>query len=455
MLIIKNRFLFGLFISALLTSCGGGGGGSSSNNSASNTPPPSDIPPVEPPPGNEVTLTGAFIDSPVENLHYRTATQSGTTDASGHFKYKVGEQIIFSIGAIDFPLIAGQTTITPWDVLPHITDAYRTPQYTNLTNMLRLLQTLDRDGDPNNGIQIDDIAHSTAANFSLSFDSSSFDSDVAALVTRSGSGQIQLVSADQALVHFNKAFLPLQLSRLVGVWEFGREDWYRGGVASIVTFVDDTHYVAIEPHVNAGSGLGSGELAGVARFGTFTWDPLYGGAFQPPSTYIGSFNMTASGTNNPGSYGYLAGSGSIDLDIRDNNMVLGLAADKVVGSKVLNAESPILGSWVVQNVGAASATFVLTFLPDGTYFIAANGDELADPSGQDGYEKGTYTWTASSGVISTTALEGTGIWRLNDGMGTFVISAHPPSSANAPDRGPDTAVWASGASSVEFTHVGL
>ena len=39
--------------------------------------------------------TGAFIDSPVEGINFRTETQSGTTNAAGEFQYLAGESVTF------------------------------------------------------------------------------------------------------------------------------------------------------------------------------------------------------------------------------------------------------------------------------------------------------------------------------------------------------------------------
>ena len=56
----------------LLANCGGGGSDSPS------------------------TLTGVFIDSPVINIGYRTATQNGDTNSRGEFKYLAGETVEIS-----------------------------------------------------------------------------------------------------------------------------------------------------------------------------------------------------------------------------------------------------------------------------------------------------------------------------------------------------------------------
>ena len=419
---IRLRCIWLAVITIALTACGG----SSSSSSGSGD--------------DSGVITGSFVDSPVENLHYRTATQSGSTDSNGGYRYKFGEQIVFSIGFIEFPPVAASVTITPWDLFAPVSDYgdYDGAQVTKVVNALRLLQTLDKDGNPDNGIQIDDAAHDTAANLTIDFGSPTFDSDVAALVTHSGSTQTQLVSADQAKTHFEQAFGPQQLAKLTGAWQL-QANWYNQNVASVITFLDDLHYVAVEP-------LG-GCHSGAVEFGSFTWDPFDGGSFTR--------TIATATTAGCGYFGTPYQPDTLTLALNGKgNLAVGLAADKVPGTKLTNASSLIVGSWVAQGVGASNSTVVATFLPDGGYIIAASGDEQLDPSGHDGYEKGSYTWDESSGAMTATMSEGDGIWQIHEQQGTFAITAHPGSSPNAGDRGPPTAVWSSGGYSVEFTYVG-
>lgn len=98
-------------------------------------------------------LRGVFIDSSVEGLFYTTPSLSGTTDSDGTFLYKPGEQLRFYIGYMDGIFLgeaAGQSVLTPIGIVPGAVD--ETNQA--VINIARLLQTLDADGDNNNGIQI-------------------------------------------------------------------------------------------------------------------------------------------------------------------------------------------------------------------------------------------------------------------------------------------------------------
>jgi hypothetical protein len=75
----------------------------------------------------------------------------------------------------------------------------------------------------------------------------------------------------------------------------------------------------------------------------------------------------------------------------------------------------IVGSWFIKNAGEAQSTAVITFLPNGIYTMAEDGNSNLDPSGRDGMERGTYTWNPSTKVLTRkTLVDTTGEWGLSD-----------------------------------------
>jgi len=142
------------------------------------------------------TRTGRFVDSAVEGITYATASQQGTTNANGEFIYVAGEFITFSIGDIELPSIYAAPLITPLQVFD--TDDTMALEVQNLS---RLLQTLDEDGNPDNGIRISASAAASATGLNLDFSSAEFDTDVTNLVANSGSVNTMLVSAADANAH--------------------------------------------------------------------------------------------------------------------------------------------------------------------------------------------------------------------------------------------------------------
>jgi hypothetical protein len=101
--------------------------------------------------GGPAVNTGIFVDAPVQGLSYTDGTLSGTTDASGRFTYTAGSSVRFSMGGISFPPVAGAAMVTPVDLV-----SGTGTQDPAAVAIARLLQSADADGNPSNGIQLDD-----------------------------------------------------------------------------------------------------------------------------------------------------------------------------------------------------------------------------------------------------------------------------------------------------------
>lgn len=151
-------------------------------------------------------IQGVFVDSPVSGLGYRSdSVTDGVTNDSGQFNYFRGEAITFFIGDIEFPSVAAANIITPMEVFS--TDTTFHPA---VINTLRLLQSLDNDGDPTNGISISpnaaNVAELTLAEGETATDffSRSADDFAAAVNTwlPNAGGSDTLVSSEQAILHF-------------------------------------------------------------------------------------------------------------------------------------------------------------------------------------------------------------------------------------------------------------
>lgn len=101
-------------------------------------------------PASENAVEGVFVDSRVEGLEYKTDTHSGMTDSYGTFRYQEGETIIFSIGDVVLGQAQAKEIVTPIDLVPGAFDETDPA----VTNICRFLQSLDVDGDLENGIKI-------------------------------------------------------------------------------------------------------------------------------------------------------------------------------------------------------------------------------------------------------------------------------------------------------------
>jgi hypothetical protein len=173
------KFLSFIPTLALIACSGGGGGGAE----------------------NQITpSTGVFLDSPVSGINYRTASSSGKTNDSGEFSYIPGEIVTFSVGNIDLPAASANATITPLD-LANTTDV----NHQVVSNILVLLQSLDADGNPANGIQISAAAHTAATNsvdFNVAPTAFRATTTLTTLLANSGSSNTTPVSLASATSHF-------------------------------------------------------------------------------------------------------------------------------------------------------------------------------------------------------------------------------------------------------------
>ena len=142
-----NSIFIPIFIFALILACfpGCSSSGSSSGSSGADS--------------------GVFIDSPVQGLTYETATQSGTTDAAGTFQYQDGETVKFFIGNLLVGESTAKSILTPINLVPGASDA----EDSTVTNICRLLQSLDADGNPDNGITITEAIADEVDDYSIDF----------------------------------------------------------------------------------------------------------------------------------------------------------------------------------------------------------------------------------------------------------------------------------------------
>jgi para-nitrobenzyl esterase len=95
-------------------------------------------------------LKGVFIDSPVGGLTYATQTLKGVTKADGVFEYQAGETVTFSIGSVVLGSTVGKPVVTPIDFFADAKGAADQ----RVVNISVVLQTLDQDGNAENGILI-------------------------------------------------------------------------------------------------------------------------------------------------------------------------------------------------------------------------------------------------------------------------------------------------------------
>lgn len=152
----------------------------------------------------EAEAFGYVIDSAVSGLRYKSGAHYGVTDSDGKYGYRLDESIEFFIGDIAIgTVIEPRTRLTPYELAD--SDAQ------TALNLARFLQTLDSDGNPDNGIHIHDTVHSLAAGISVNFSDPAWQSTAPAmsdlellvfeLTSATEAGARNLVSVDEAVSH--------------------------------------------------------------------------------------------------------------------------------------------------------------------------------------------------------------------------------------------------------------
>lgn len=202
-----NIFLI-MTLSVILSSCSGGGGGGGGGGTSP-----------------AASLTGTFVDAAVQGLKYTSTSHNGVTDVNGNFTCKTGENVEFYLRGTTQDIFVGDITcrkvVSPIELVSGGTKTVEdglasltTNELRTVRNALRLLQTLDSNNNPSDGISINQTDVDTLISaFNLTDldedlgnaletnEESQMDTDLNTLVTAIG-GNRTAVSQASAVSHF-------------------------------------------------------------------------------------------------------------------------------------------------------------------------------------------------------------------------------------------------------------
>lgn len=362
-----------------LGGCGGSSGGSGSDD-------------------GDGTETGVFLDSAVVNIGYSTESGEGVTNEEGEFAYAEGETVTFFIGDLQLPSAPAAARLTPLD-LAQATDT----SDSRVVNMIRLLQTLDDNGDPSDGITITETARNAATqvDFTLPEDEFEASSAVVNLVANAGSENTTLISRNQALAHFEGTLADEQVefvanANIRGVWTSDETD---NEFLAFIFFRDGT-YVHMEVDEETPFDV-SGEESGM-EWGTYTRDDETGQlAIDNIFDENGDTGLTDFVPNSgPPVFAQVAGD-TLTLQFDDNQ-------DGTIGDgesldfSRATSEDPIVGAW--RNDTTDNDLLAFVFFGDGTYAHMEVDEEAPfDEEGEEsGMEWGTYTRDSDTGQLTVT-----------------------------------------------------
>lgn len=139
---LNRIFCASVLSMAILAGCGGGGDGTPAAGGGGTG-------------GGGTTTSGQLTNSPIDGVPY-SATPSGltgTTMNGGMFNFQAGDTVTFNIAGLEIA-VPGGTRITPQTLAEELAEGAMDPaaaQANILANLTTLFQTLDNDGDPENG----------------------------------------------------------------------------------------------------------------------------------------------------------------------------------------------------------------------------------------------------------------------------------------------------------------
>ena len=381
-----------LLISLTLVACG----------SSDDDPEPEVLP--QPIPVTVIPDTGVFLDSAVIGIGYRTETLSGTTDAEGKYKYLAGETVTFFIGGLEFPATAATGIVTPLSIAA-------TDDVTNtaVINMARLLQTLDQDGDPSNGISITQTAIDSAEPVDFSMSTTEFATSAAVQATIENGGQdtavSELIDTEAALEHLSEELEKQDIQNgIIGSWNATDDD---NDLLSII-FIDNSTYVIFEvdsddDYEDSGMEWGTYQRDSETHRVTATqeFDDNENVGLNDLTTDTGAPELFATVTNE-------------ELRITVDDDADG-TIDETLNFAALDSSNE-LGAWIIHDIdGEAYENGLLMFIfyADGTYVQA--GVDANEAEEESGMEWGTYSInTDTNRVTVSQTFDGNAEAGLND-----------------------------------------
>jgi len=157
---------------------------------------------ISPSPDTADVATGVFA-GPVSGLKYQTPTTMGITKEQGEFQYRKGESVTFLVGGLVLGSVEGAPRVNLAQLVNRADGNIDKLHDPIVTNLARLVQTLDQDGTVEGGVTIAPIVHELVEPMVINFNQAATDAAEVDAPTSdaTGSGPADMVSfaADQTI----------------------------------------------------------------------------------------------------------------------------------------------------------------------------------------------------------------------------------------------------------------
>lgn len=355
-----------------ISACGGGGGGGGDGGGGD---------------GGGTPRSGILADSPVQGVAYTTTPSrlTGTTDSNGAYAFVNGDTVAFSLGGLQLGSVQATGIVTPTELAAGNSN--------KLSNLLVVLQSLDADGNPGNGIVIP-AAAAAAVTSAIDLTVAPASLNTAALQAAMNAGEISspIVSQTDADAHYLSQGLTFLSS---SIWVI-RPSTTNGDTTALLRFAANGQYLIGETGTASMSGM-----AGV-EYGTVTLDSfdVYGYKIPTPTITVDtngdwglSYSLNCDRWRSVGDQ--LIFTEDFTTPLTCANSTTDEAADKAS-----NNPTGIVGVWALGSATIINTLHVV-FFPDGKLLVVDPIGDVDQPScGGPGVEGGSYTYNATTGVLS-------------------------------------------------------
>ncbi|SCX86332.1 adhesin [Nitrosospira sp. Nsp13] len=365
--------------------------------------------------------TGRLLDTAVSGVAYASPGGSGTTDENGIFKYNHGDTIEFKLGGLSLGKAKGAAIVTPMELAGDNENRVR--------NLLILFQSLDMDGNPENGISIPaSAASAVSASINLDSDPAAFAASPELQKAREAGGVAGPVkTAAQARAHFLS-----QGMKMLGTGIWVKHDdttasviristdgtgEYLQGEASPDDSCDTNRVCGGNLMSKAGVEYGAARLSLMDTRGfKFAAQPvidtnLHAGLSNPRpnwrirtdgSELITSDIFTVQRKREQksvfGELFHIAGT----LEISSSKEPIKTEVKEIRFSKMENDPKGIVGAWAVDSAAIKTPTYL--FFSNGKYMMIDPIGDVASPGhescGDPGVEFASYTYDAGSKALN-------------------------------------------------------